>query len=78
MESKKATKTQNQFSFFDAPLPHYNEPMFRVDPAISGRKIVRPSRPIGRISTRYATKPIKTIVPVSQEADIIRACNEIV
>ena len=38
-----------EFSFFDAPLPHYNEQMFNGgrNPAEIGRSIKRPSRPIG-------------------------------
>ncbi|EAX86675.1 hypothetical protein TVAG_527190 [Trichomonas vaginalis G3] len=55
------------YSFFDAPIPKVNKEMFPIDPAIIGRSIPRPSRPIGQISHRYANKPIKTIQPERHE-----------
>ena len=75
MEGKGTTKT-NQFSFFDAPLPHYNEQMFIKDPAIIGRQIQRPSRPLGQVSQRYSGKTIKSMAPVVQEVSTGRRLFE--
>lgn len=60
------------YSFFDAPLPRVNKEMFPVDPAILGRSIPRPCRPIGQISKRFANTPIKTLQPECHE--VRRSC----
>ncbi|KAI5520757.1 hypothetical protein TVAGG3_0554350 [Trichomonas vaginalis G3] len=59
MEGKVPNKPP--YSFFDAPIPRVNKEMFPVDPAIIGRSIPRPCRPIGQISQKYAHTPIKTL-----------------
>ena len=59
---------QNQsFSFFDAPLPKYNQRIFKVDPAIIGRSLQRPSRPINQFSAKYGTMPLKCVAPGERE-----------
>ena len=61
-QEHKKISPQKNLSFFDAPLPRYAPGMFKVDPAIIGKQLQRPSRPITQVS-RYSQKTMISMAP---------------
>ena len=43
---QRSCDVNTNFSFFDAPLPRTSDIVFAIDPAMVGRSLPRPSRPI--------------------------------
>ena len=72
---KQSNESSNKFSFFDAPHPRYNKELFIMDPAIIGRNLPRPGRPIGQISEKYSKKPVKFLTPCECEVSSPRRLN---
>ena len=64
---ERVAQNQKQFSFFDAPTPRYNGQLFARDPAVIGKSITRPSRPIPQVNPRYCQHPVKSMALGGQE-----------
>ena len=65
----------NEINELMTQFPTYDTKFFKIHPAIIGRILKRPSRPVNQYSRKFTAPPIKCRAPYESEDSSIRTEN---